>query len=107
MLLIEANSACAGWQAKPSQIILLACILSVILLPFLPVRLAAAQSGDGSSGGDLLQQARKYNERNGVPLDYKKAAQLFKQSADGGSPEGKAWLGNMYLRGHYVTRDVG
>jgi len=66
-------------------------------------RRAGAQEAD--PGGSFVQQGRKYHDGDGVVVDYKKAAQLFKSASDVGSADGQAWLGMMHLRGRGVAQD--
>jgi TPR repeat protein len=62
-------------------------------------------AGQAGNGGSLLAEARKYNEGNGVVLDYRKAAALFQNAASAGSVEASAWLGKMYVHGRGVAKD--
>lgn len=67
------------------------------------LRYACAQAVDPGSG--LVQAGRRHNERDGVAVDYRKAAELFQKAADAGSLDGQAWLGSMHLRGHGAAQD--
>ena len=73
-------------------------VASLALLPS-----ALSQNSDPFGGAPA--EARKYNEGDGVAINYSKAAELFQQAADAGSLDAQAWLGSMYLRGHGVAKD--
>ena len=80
---------------------------------------AAPDSGDRSEtdirhlevlalGGDAqsqLELGRRCECGDGVPQDYRKAAEWYQHSADQGNPEAQAALADLYENGRGVTRD--
>lgn len=61
----------------------------------------------GAEDGDVAEQvilATRYNNGDGVPVDYKKAEYWYQKAADKGIPEAQYDLGNMYSDGRGVPK---
>jgi TPR repeat protein len=58
-----------------------------------------------SRATQAIKEGQNYSSGNGVPKDLGKAAQLYREAAELGDPEGETRYGVVLLRGVGVTRD--
>lgn len=74
---------------------------------YLLLGLAAGAAGAQTPGDTAAQvdQGRAHIEGDGVPVDAKKAAQLFRAAAELGNADGQFNLGLLYIRGAGVPQD--
>lgn len=68
--------------------------------------LAAHAHGRLTSAWGQYGLGRIYEDGSGVPQDYVKAAEWYRESAEKGNPASQLRLGNLYSKGKGVKRDL-
>jgi soluble lytic murein transglycosylase-like protein len=63
------------------------------------------EAGKQQAGAELLEQAIRHENAEGVPRDYDKAAQLYCAAARAGNADAQYRLGWMYANGRGMPRD--
>jgi len=70
------------------------------------VRAESPKPTERGPGADLFDQAWKYDQGLGTPIDTSRAVSLYRQSAAQGNPLARARLSRIYFTGNGVVADV-
>ena len=66
---------------------------------------SAATTAPTANGAELYESARRYEVGRGVKKDFKKALELYQQSADASYPRAYAAMARFYLNGWGCAKD--
>ena len=69
------------------------------------VRAESPKPAEHGPGADLFDQAWKYDQGLGTPIDTPRAVSLYRQSAAQGNPLARARLSRIYFTGNGVVAD--
>src|SRR5690349_13057306 len=69
-------------------------------------RAESPKPAEHGPGADLFDQAWKYDQGVGTPIDTPRAVSLYRQSAAQGNPLARGRLARIYFTGNGVVADV-